>query len=51
MIINDQIENAEDFYENENKRMNKMHNEKLVVDKNPHAGKKRNFKNHKNDNK
>jgi hypothetical protein len=45
MIINEDIENSEDFYENENKRASKMYNEKLVVDNNPHANKRKNFKN------
>jgi hypothetical protein len=44
MIINEQLDNQEDFYENEKKRMHKMHNEKLMVEKNSYAGKKRNFK-------
>lgn len=44
MIINEQLDNSDDFYENESKRIHKMHNEKLMTNNNPYAGKKRNFK-------
>lgn len=44
IIVNEVIDNADDFYENESKRLHKMNNEKLNVEHNQYANKKRDFK-------
>ena len=45
MIVNEIIDNQDDFYENEKKRMNRMHNEKINVENNQYVQKKRHFNN------